>query len=161
VTISLKADTSELDRIPELIEGMIKGTHDRAANRAQQLAETIEARVRADIAGAGNFGARWTEGFKVTVTADDPNSVTVTGKMGDSVPYWQVFQYGATIRGKPFLWFKPKEGTVTGKKGFSLGKTPSVIKVRQVVIHKRFHIIEIIEEEVRKAGATLTAATVE
>lgn len=68
---------------------------------AQQAATEIEDLGRSDIQGAGNFGSRWTEGFKAKVTAGGGRTL-IRVTMG--VPYWSVFQTGKVIHGKPLLW---------------------------------------------------------
>lgn len=75
----------------------------RAAARimSAETAKEIETRGRADIAGAGNFGRRWIEGFRATVGEGGGHTrIRVT----EDVPYWTVFEFGATIHGKPLLW---------------------------------------------------------
>lgn len=56
--------------------------------------------ARADIAGAGNFGSRWTKGLKAGIE-DEGDNVTI-GFTHD-VPYFSVFQTGRLIKGKPLL----------------------------------------------------------
>jgi hypothetical protein len=67
-----------------------------------ELGALITKLGRADIASAkGKFGKRWTDGFKASVSQGGGNyKVSVT----HDVPYWRVFEYGATIKGKPLLW---------------------------------------------------------
>ena len=68
---------------------------------ASQAAENIQTRGRLDISNAGKFGTRWTEGLTAKVTEGGGHiRVSVTEK----VPYWTVFEFGATIQGKPLLW---------------------------------------------------------
>ncbi len=74
---------------------------------AQDAAKEIVSQGRADIAGAGNFGSRWTSGFNSTVTEGGGN-VRIATTM--EVPYWTVFQFGKVISGKPLLWI-PLSGT--------------------------------------------------
>jgi len=68
---------------------------------AREAAAQIKERGDADISSAGNFGRRWTDGFRVT-TLLRGNDYTVQSK-SDTVGF-NVFEYGATIRGKPLLW---------------------------------------------------------
>ena len=68
---------------------------------ADDAADEIEKEGAADIAQAGNFGSRWTDGLHVDVTEGGGN-VRLAVTM--SIPYWRVFEYGATIHGKPMLW---------------------------------------------------------
>lgn len=93
------------DRTGPLFQRMTvrQGDRVRAAARAAALdaAADIEEQGAADIKDAGNFGSRWTSGFKATVGEGGGNiKIAVT----EDVPYWRVFQYGAVIHGKPLLW---------------------------------------------------------
>lgn len=150
MAISLKVDLNEVARVSTTVVKVVDTTQAQVTKAAETTAVRIQDRVRADIRGAGNFGARWTDGFRVEVDSENPNTVTLTGTM--DVPYWRVFQYGAVIRGKPFLWFAPTPGTVKPDK---FGLTPKVIKKRSVTIPKKFHIVEIAEDEIKKIGETL------
>jgi hypothetical protein len=71
----------------------------RAAARAAtaEMASAIEEKGREDIASAGRFGSRWTEGFQAKVT-EGGGSIKVD--VTEAVPYWTVFEYGADIRAK-------------------------------------------------------------
>lgn len=75
----------------------------RAAGAAAvRAANEIQTRGRADIAAGGNFGsARWQSGFRAVTRARGRDfTIEVTSQ----VPYFMVFELGATIRGKPMLW---------------------------------------------------------
>lgn len=80
-----------------------QGDRVRAAARgaAQDAAYDLEIRGRSDIAQAGNFGSRWMDGFHVDVS-EGGGSIRIAAY--EDQPYWQVFQFGATIRGNPMLW---------------------------------------------------------
>jgi hypothetical protein len=71
---------------------------------AKEAAQEIEERGRASIQEGGNFGSRWTEGFNATVSQGGGQiRIDVT----EDVPYWRVFEYGATISAKGksgYLW---------------------------------------------------------
>jgi hypothetical protein len=75
----------------------------RQASRqaAQEAAKRIEDEGRADISAAGNFGSRWTEGFRATVSEGGGHILI---RVSEDVPYWTVFQDGKVIEGKPLLW---------------------------------------------------------
>ena len=72
---------------------------------AQDVADEVVAAGRADIANAGKFGSRWSDGFQSKISEGGGN-VRVAFTMPDQPPmkYWRVFEYGATIHGKPMLW---------------------------------------------------------
>jgi hypothetical protein len=71
----------------------------RAAARAAaaEIAQEIEERGRADIKSAGKFGSRWTDGLQAKVT-EGGGSIKID--VTEAVPYWTVFEYGATIHAK-------------------------------------------------------------
>ena len=70
---------------------------------ANEVAEEILRVGRLDIKGAGQFGTRWTEGLEAGVTVTEGGG-NVRINVTHAVPYWRVFEYGATIHGKPLLW---------------------------------------------------------
>src|SRR5215471_15665364 len=73
----------------------------RVVKTARLASGLIEEHGRDDIRQAGKFGTRWTDGLTARVT-ETKQTVSITVR--EAVPYWRVFQYGATIRGKPLLW---------------------------------------------------------
>lgn len=89
---------------PKFQRGMVRqAARVRAASRVMsaETAAEIEVQGRADIAGAGNFGRRWIEGFRATVGEGGGHTrIRVT----EDVPYWTVFEFSATIHGRPLLW---------------------------------------------------------
>jgi hypothetical protein len=139
------------------IDGVIGRTRNVMKQVADSAAGDIQEQARANIAGAGNFGSRWTDGFNVTVS-DDNDGNTITATMG--VPYWGVFQYGATIRGNPLLWIPFTKGggtasggtfTVQSKRGLLLlgdRATGTFLRFAKesVKIPKKFSIIEIADK---------------
>ncbi len=72
-----------------------------ARGAAQDAAYDLEIRGRSDIAQAGNFGSRWLDGFHVDVS-EGGGSIRIAAY--EDQPHWQVFEFGATIQGKPLLW---------------------------------------------------------
>lgn len=120
-------------------EAWKKAAEGALLDAAKEVAETIQSKGRADMSAAGNFGS-WTSAF--TATADgDGGSVEIDVEM--THPFWQVFQYGATIVGKPLLYFKPTKA-VGGLAGKPL---PLLISKHSVTIPKKFHLIEIATTE--------------
>ncbi len=155
------------DRIAPLFERVVTKNaarvRDAARGAAQDVADEIEAKGRADIAGAGKFGSRWTEGLNATVSEGGGNiRINVT----EDVPYWRVFEFGATIHGKPMLWI-PLSFAADAKGVYARdyskplfrvdrkgGKAPLLMTPgkpaqakyfgkESVTIPKKFHIIEI------------------
>lgn len=68
---------------------------------AQETADFIMQEGRADIRQAGNFGARWTDGWQAIVT-EGGGFIKIRVTM--QVTYWTVFQDGKVIHGRPMLW---------------------------------------------------------
>ena len=138
-----------------------------AASQVQQEALT---RSRRNIANAGNFGPRWTEGLHVDQT-EGGGSIRLG--VHHDVPYFMVHQRGALIRGRPLLWIPLS--FASDAKGVSardypgglfrvdrLGKSPLLLSMSgepkysghaSVRIPKRFRVIEICREVFLKLGA--------
>lgn len=139
---------------------------------AEQTAATIKEEGDADIASAGNFGKRWTEGFTTEVTTGGGNTI-VTTRM--AVPYWRVFEFGNVTHGNPMLWiplsFAPEAKGVLArdypaplfrvdrKHGAPLLMTPGADGARavyfgkeSVTIPKKFHLVEIAQAAGKRMG---------
>lgn len=123
----------------------MRAASDALTEAVENVATEIEAKGHADISQAGNFGGSWTSGFIATVSAGE-RSVTLDVTMAHQ--FWQVFQYGATIKGRPLLYFKPTKavGGLAGREG----NMPVVISKHQVTIPKLFHLIEISTTEAER-----------
>jgi hypothetical protein len=67
----------------------------------RETALRIRARGRQSIAGAGNFGSRWTQGLTVEAFGTRKGSLI---KVGHQIPYARVHEFGKIIKGKPLLW---------------------------------------------------------
>ena len=138
----------------------------RAAN---ETAKATQDRGRADIASAGNFGPAWTEGFKSEVSQDNGTVTVSTTMSGKRAGAWRVFQEGRTMQGRPLLWIPlswtdapkswrrfPGQLVQVEREG---GKAPLLVTQDEgvpmyhgqtsVTIPKKFHLIEIAEEEGR------------
>lgn len=74
------------------------------AGAARDASELILSRGRADIRSAGNFGDRWTRGLSSEVQPRSGNFIKGTITVRHAIPYFSVFEKGATIRGKPLMW---------------------------------------------------------
>lgn len=145
--------------------------HSEGVRRAiRETANIVAAEIKregdADIAKAGNFGPRWTDGFTVEVTQGGGNTI-ITARM--AVPYWRVFQFGNVTHGKPMLWIPLSFATdaigvsardypgplfrVDRKQGAPLLMTPGsdgaqakYFGKESVTIPKKFHLVEIAKE---------------
>lgn len=122
-------------------------------------------RGRADIAAAGNFGPRWTQGYTGRL---DQSRGDISITMRHAVPYWTTHQYGAHIEGRPLLWIplsfnEAAQGVsardyphplvrVDRQSGAApllldtVTKEPAYSGHESVDVPKRFHLIEIIRE---------------
>lgn len=69
----------------------------------RDAANDIKLRGRADIAAAG-FGKRWQNTFRVDTYPKRGVSANAAALIYHRIPYADVFETGATIRGKPTLW---------------------------------------------------------
>ncbi len=143
---------------------------------ADDVVKFIVPRAAEDIASAGNFGNRWSDGFKGKVSEGGGNiRVAFTMPSGPPMRYWRVFQYGAVIHGRPLLWIplsfaKDAQGInardypgklfrVNRKSGAApLLMTRSKGEQAQakyfgkesVTIPKKFHLVEIIKDGAKK-----------
>jgi hypothetical protein len=138
---------------------------------AQQAAEEIQNRGRADIAAAGNFGTRWTDAFKTDVTFSGD---VITIKATFRGPGWRKFQTGREMRGKPLLWIPLSFSNARGIRAKNFpgklvrvdragGKPPLLISAidhkpkyvgKDVIrIPKLFHLVEIVADVAESFGA--------
>lgn len=139
--------------------------HKKALLAATKQARDISLReARLNIANAGNFGTRWTQGLTGEISERGGDVVT---QYEHAVPYWSVFQFGKVIRGKPMLWIplsfaRDAQGVrardypgglfrVDRKSGaapllFSVADgEPKYFGKEQVRIPKKFRVLEIIK----------------
>ena len=76
----------------------------RAATLAmRQVGDNIKAQGRASIVAAG-FSIRWANAFRVIVYPVGQYSAEPAALVYHKVPYADVFETGAMIKGSPFLW---------------------------------------------------------
>ena len=152
-----------------------QGARVRRAVRAAAFdaSEEIREQVASDIAGAGNFGSRWTRGLNISITEGGGN---VRMAFSHNVPYFNVFQEGRVIEGKPLLWIplsfaEDAKGVYARNYPGGLfyvdrrksGKAPLLLSKRtkepvyfgkeSVTIPKKFHVIEIIKAVSKKLPA--------
>ncbi len=161
------------DRVGPLLQRAVTKQKTRvlqsAREAADDTADEILSKGRADIIGAGKFGSRWTEGLHADVTEGGGNiRISVT----EDVPYWRVFQFGATIHGKPLLWIPLSfAGDAQGVRARDYpgrlfrvnrsGKAPLLLTPgkpahpkyfgkESVTIPKKFHLIEVSRAAARR-----------
>lgn len=127
----------------------------------RDVRDEILQRGRSDIASAGNFGSRWTQGLRGHVLEHGGD---VTLDITHDVPYFMVHQEGRIIHGKPLLWIPLSfANDAQGKRARDFphplfrvdreGKAPLLLSAvdkqpkysghKSVKIPKRFHVIEI------------------
>ena len=140
---------------------------------AQDVVAYVVPKGQEDIKKAGNFGARWYEGFKGKVTEGGGNIRTAFTMPSESpMKHWRVFEHGATIHGKPLLWIplsfaKDAQGIrardYPGKlfRVNRAGKAPLLLAAgkpaqpkyfgkESVRIPKKFHLVEIVRQGASK-----------
>lgn len=156
---------AQLERKSAKWKGWINQSSREAAD---DVVDYVEPRARDDIARAGKFGPRWTQGFKGRVT-EGGGHVRVSFTMPEEPPmkHWRVFEFGATIHGKPLLWIPlsfagDAKGVLArdypgglfrvnraGKAPLLLGGKPATPKYfgkESVTIPKKFHLRSIIRD---------------
>lgn len=165
------------ERVGQKFERSVTRQGARVRNAARAAAfdagEEIKEQAAADMASAGNFGTRWTRGLDVSITEGGGN-IRIAFK--HNVPYFNVFQYGAVIEGKPLLWIplsfaEDAKGVYArnypgglfyvdrskkGKAPLLLSrktKEPVYFGKESVTIPKKFHVIEIIQSVAKKLPA--------
>lgn len=141
---------------------------------AKRGAAEIESEGRADIARGGKFStARWQEGFRALVSYKSRSDLRI--RVTHHVFYWKVFEYGATILGRPLLWIPLSFGDAKGADGKGVrardypgqlfrvnrkGKNPLLMSdtgpqyvgVESVTIPKKWHLREITKRVSRNLG---------
>jgi hypothetical protein len=155
-----RAIRQQADRVKQALKGT-----------AEDAKQEILKKGRADIASAGNFGSRWTDGLHVEVKQDDASG-DATIDVSHDVPYFLVHEKGALIRGKPLLAipmsFAPDAKGVLARNypgglfrvDRKAGGAPLLLSRRtgevkyflrqQVRIPKRFHLLEIIRDVAKR-----------
>lgn len=149
---------------------LARAGRDAIREAAQDVADEIVRTGRMDIRHAGNFGDRWSDSLEAGVdVSEGGGNVRVNVTMG--IPYWRVFEYGATIVGKPLLWIPLSfadvpSGTnardygplfrVDRKSGAAplllsfADRQPKYFGKESVTIPQKFHLREIAERAVRR-----------
>lgn len=154
----------QIDEKMAHLKERVQSTKDSAA---EQLAETIQAKGRADIAAAGRFSGRWISGFTYDISGGGGSATTITFHHSNNL--WKVFQFGAKIQGKPLLWIPvdpggPRAKDFSGRlfqvKRRKKRDTPLLmsaddkqvkyIGVKKVTIRRKFHLLKIIRDETKK-----------
>lgn len=161
ITFNTSAAISSVESYTKAEIARFKSAITRVANF---LAVDLKRQGDADIAGAGNFGSRWTSAFNVQSRRED---FGVTIEMSfRGIPYAMIHETGGVIHGKPLLWIPLSFAHVNvparaypgrlfrvNRAGgrpllFSAeDRSPKYVGVPLVRIPKRFHLREIAERE--------------
>ena len=105
--LAYRAAKGEFD---EAIRELQRPMAEAAMAAITEAGATIKTQARADIARAG-FSKRWQNALRVdTFPRRGQVSINAAAFIFHKIPYAEVFESGATIRGKPRLWI-PLEGT--------------------------------------------------
>lgn len=167
VTVAFKGESfaSQTKRAMDANYSAMAKATTAAANEAATI---ILRRGREDIAQAGRFGPRWTQGLQATVQPKSGALLNARIIVTHNVDYFEIFETGGTIKGKPFLWIPLSFTGITTsaslyakafgglfyvqpKSGRPLllsirDRQPKFFGIAAVNIRKRFHIREICAE---------------
>lgn len=157
---------------PKLEHGM-KIAQERIGKSVSGTATDAQAEIlsrgRQNIQSAGKFGARWTRAFHADISQVSEGVAISVFFQG--IPYWRVFEFGATIRGKPLLWIPLSFATdakkirardypgglfrVDRRSGAPLllsraTREPKYFGKEQVRIPQKFHLRDIVKDVARR-----------
>lgn len=139
-----------------------------AQTAARRAGDEIVSQGRDDMRRAGNFKSeRWQKGLQAKVSYQSRSDITL--RITHAIFYWVVFQFGATIKGRPLLWiplsFASDAQGVSAKdypgqlfRVNRAGKAPLLMAddgpkyfgKESVTIPKKFHLREIAAQVSRK-----------
>lgn len=88
--------------VKDAFTSIAKSMEEAASGAISDAASILKTKVRADIAAAG-FGPKWQSALRVNTYPAKP-SMGAALFLFHRIPYSDVFEEGATIRGKPLLW---------------------------------------------------------
>lgn len=100
--LSLKY-TAKPGEIAEAFRGLSKPIANASTDALRAAAETVKRQGRQSIGGAG-FSKRWENALRVDVYPKKRDSMSAAAVIHHKIPYADVFESGATVRGKPKLW---------------------------------------------------------
>lgn len=90
----------------------IQDRFEKALDTSMRMAQSMLLELgREDIANAGGFGARWTDGLHVDLEGATPN---MRLSMTHDIPYASIFETGGTIHGSPLLWIPLSDTDAAG-----------------------------------------------
>jgi hypothetical protein len=144
-----------------------------AVEALQDVAGQAVQEGRANIAGAGHFTGKWQSGLQFRLQDADAGgepSLQAKALIFHSYGLASVFEFGATIEGKPLLWIPTTPGAKSaGRSGKKLvsatvrgtpmlfdandkdrKRKPLYIGVKSVHIPKKFNIVNIIKQNAQR-----------
>jgi hypothetical protein len=146
---------------------------------AREVAKRIETQGRADIRRAGRFGPRWTEGLQATVKPKTGALLNAVVTVSHNISYFDIFEKGGTILGKPLLWIplsytrltmSAREYAATfgglfyvrSRSGLPLllsirDRKPKYFGVSSIHMPKKFHIEQVCTEVMKEFELIYTA----
>lgn len=149
----------------------------RASSLATRAsAKLIRSRGQADIAQAGQFGARWQEGLIVEATPASGFFISNQITIGHDQIGARNFEFGGTIQGKPLLWIPLSFSDAKGKRAKDypgglfrverksggpplllsrLDHKPKYVGKPRVVIKQKWHLRDISENVMSSEFPTL------
>jgi hypothetical protein len=80
----------------------LKKVQDTISATADTVSTRILSAGRADIQGAGNYGAKWVDGLQAVVDKSDSNKIVI--RITHSEPMFPFLMKGGVIKGHPLLW---------------------------------------------------------
>jgi len=166
----IKVDQSALERT---IRDKQRSLRSAAVAALRETAANAVKEGRSNIAGAGRFGPKWQSGLQYrTSGATEGGEPSLQAKAVIFHKYGiaGVFEYGATIQGKPMLWIPTRHGAPPASKsdkkltfatvrGTPLAfdaddknrdRKPLNVGVPSVRIPKKFRVIEIVKKHVKR-----------
>lgn len=158
------------DKVAKSMDTTAKKFNAAIGKALKAAAADIQTNGRLNIAQAGLFGTKWQQGF--TAEAD---SLSIT--VGHTIPFFSVFETGATIVGKPILWIPLSFAGKTRISDYQGGlfrvnrkagqppllldattKQPMFVGLSRVTINKRFDIAGVVLDVMSKFSAYMKAA---
>lgn len=105
--VTIKISFDNMDQIGRQFKNTTTRFGERAILAAQAAAQKAAADLitegKSDMAGSGNFSSdRWQNGLQALVSFQSRSDINI--RFTHKVPFWRVFEFGATIQGKPLLW---------------------------------------------------------
>lgn len=161
MALRITMDKAAAPKFKQNLAGLADRFEKALTAAANMAASMIEAKGKADIAGAGNFSGTWVNGLHVSVEKSGLNQMRISMTHDD--PRVAIFEKGGVVKGRPLLWI-PISGTdaegvrasAYGGKLYSVNnpgqrrpllfsvadKKPKYFGIESVTIPKLFHLAE-------------------